>query len=89
MMHEQHTNNHGKLEACLSTIQGISNMVAKSHLWRFYNTARTIWVEMDKEFVNCRRNRRISSKYTELEKTFYESIIVFEQYSIIAVLQYS
>ena len=44
---------------------------------------------MDQEFVNCRRNKKISIKYTELEQQFNESIIVFEQYSIIAVLQYS
>jgi hypothetical protein len=89
MMQERHTHNHNRLDACLSTVQGIQHMVAKSFLWRFYNNTRKIWSNMDQEFVNCRRNKKISIKYTELEQQFNESIIVFEQYSIIAVLQYS
>lgn len=87
-MNERHQSNHDKLDACLVQIQGISNMLAKSKLWKFYNNCRTCWTEMDREFVNCRRAKKVTLKYTELEAQFVECIHTFEQWTIMAALSY-
>ncbi len=86
-MDQTHTHNQAKLEACFAQLQSMG-MIPKSKMFKFYKNVRTAWNELDREYVNCRRARKITLKYTELTVEFEESIKVFEQYSIMAALMY-
>jgi len=86
-MFERHALNSAKLENCLEQLKSM-DMVAKSKMWKFYNTTRTAFTELDREFVECRRLKRVTLKYTELEHEYYECIRVFEQWVIMAALTY-
>lgn len=87
-MQENHQAIRDKLDECLVTLQSTDDMRAKTALWKFYNTIRLIWVEMDKEMVECRRRKRITQKYTELESKFTECVNNFEQWTTFAKLLY-
>ena len=87
-MQETHQAIRDKLDECLHALQSTEDMRAKTALWKFYNTTRIIWVEMDKEMVECRRRNRVTPKYTELQAKFNECINNFEQWTTFAKLLY-
>jgi hypothetical protein len=86
VMHEQHQQNRDNLDICLESLQRLPDLSAQSQLWKFYNNARIKWTEMDREFVQCRRVKRLTPKYLDLEAQYNESITVFNQYHMIAIL---
>jgi hypothetical protein len=43
---------------------------------------------LDIEMVECRRLKRVTPKYTDLERNLNECVTVFEQWSIMAALTY-
>ena len=88
-MYETHQNHFKKLEGSLLVLQKIADIRAKSELWKFYNAARKIWTEMDKEMVTCRRKGRLTLRYTELEAHYAEAIHTFEQWTTMAALMYA
>ena len=81
-----HQTHHDELDQCLVALQGITSMKTKSTMWKFYNNVRLTWVELDNEMVNCRRTKRITQKYTDLEAEFAENIRIFDQWHIKASL---
>ena len=87
-MFDTHAQNHEKVKQCFVQLQSM-DMVAKSKMFKFYKNVSKKWEEMDKEFVNCRRSRRVTPKYTDLELELNDCIRTFEQYSIIATLMYA
>lgn len=88
-MEQQHKANHDRLDLCLSAIQKTSDMRAKSALWKMYNNVRKTWVEMDREMVQCRRAKKLTPKYTELESKLITYISEFEQWVVMAALLYA
>lgn len=86
-MDQIHSLNHSKLNECFAQLQRM-DMVTKSKMFKFYRNVSKMWLEMDKEFVNCRRLKSITAKYTTLEQQYNEGIKIFEQWSLIAVLTY-
>jgi hypothetical protein len=84
----RHDVNQKKGNDCFAQLQSMA-IVPKSQMWKFYKNVSRSWVELDKEFVQCRRQNKISAKYESLEAVYYECITVFEQWSIMAALQYS
>lgn len=82
-----HSQNHAKLEVCFEQLSRM-DIVAKSQMFKFYRNISKKWAEMDKEFVTCRRSSKLTAIYQKLETEFYESITVFEQWSIMAALMY-
>jgi hypothetical protein len=86
-MQERHDLNRKKLEECFAQLQGMS-MVPKSKMFKFYKNASLAFTSLDKEFVECRRLKHISSRYETLEQQYNECITVFEQWSIMATLMY-
>lgn len=87
-MQVQHQSRRNELDVCLEMLQNTNNIVAKSTLWKFYNNLRLIWVEMDKEMVECRRRKKATPKYTELESQFVQHYQNFEQWTVMAALMY-
>jgi hypothetical protein len=87
-MQENHRALHTKLDQCLTALQNVKDTQAKSALFKFYKNCRITWVLLDKEMVNCRRQKRVTLKYTELEAEFLEHIHNFEQWTIMATLMY-
>ena len=83
----RHDQNQKMGNECFAQLQSMG-MIPKSKMWKFYRNVSRTWVEMDKEFVECRRTGRISAKYEPLEQMYYECIKVFEQWSLMAALTY-
>lgn len=53
---------------------------------RLWRPSRNIWNELDKELVECRRIRKVTSKYTDLELDLLTRIEVMEKYITFATL---
>lgn len=87
-MHNTHVQHKQLVDDCFAQLQSM-DMVAKSKMWRFYRNVSAAWVQLDTEFIDCRRLNRVTPKYTELAQKLNECITVFNQYSIIAVLTYT
>lgn len=87
-MQEQHTAHSARLEKLLRSVPTNYDIRARSTLFRFYKNCREIYVEMDKEMVNCRRHGQVTLKYTELEVKYLESVNTFEQWTMMAALMY-
>jgi len=87
-MQEQHLAHSNQLADMLKTCSRIADMRARSTLFKIYKNCRTIYTEMDKEMVNCRRTGRVTLKYTELEAKYAESINMFDQWTVMATLMF-
>jgi hypothetical protein len=86
VIHQAHRD---ELDVLLTCLQNTSDIRAKSALWKFYNNTRLIWVELDKEMIQCRRRGKLTQKYTELEVRYAENIKNFEQWITMATLIYA
>lgn len=86
--HVTHQAHRDQLDVCLTTLQQTNNMVAKSTLWKFYNNLRLAWVALDNEMIECRRTKKVTLKYKELEVAFVENYKNFEQWHVMAALMY-
>lgn len=87
-MQTRHQHNYDRLNECLETLKNFKDMRARSQLWAFYNNCRKVWTKMDNEFIKCRRLKRLTERYTDLEREFNETIVAFGQWSTIAALSY-
>lgn len=58
----------------------------RADLTKIHRKCESIWTEMDKEFINCRRASKLSPKYQELEQDLQESLNTLEQYLVFATL---
>jgi len=85
VIHQAHRD---ELDVLLTFLQNTTDMRAKSTLWKFYNNTRLLWVELDKEMIQCRRRGKLTQKYTDLEAKYAECIKVFEQWTVMATLLY-
>ena len=77
-----------KLTRLLAIVTSTKDIRAKSDLFKLYTNCKNVYVEMDKESVECRRLHRIIVKYTELEQKLNKSITEFEQWITFATLLY-
>jgi hypothetical protein len=87
-MYTLHTLARHKVDVCFAQLQSM-DMVPKSKMWKFYRSICAAWVQLDTEFIECRRLNKVTPKYTELAQNLDDCITVFNQYSIIAVLTYA
>jgi hypothetical protein len=85
-MQERHQALHTRLQDAFMALQHTEDIRARSTLWKFYHTARTIWTELDKEMVNCRRRNTVTPKYADLERLFEEHLSIFEQWITMSAL---
>lgn len=85
-MHAIHQANSDKLDECLSTMRTVTGVQAASTLWKFYNNARLVWKSLDNEMVECRRRRRLTQKYAELQVEFDECVNTYGQWRVMAAL---
>jgi hypothetical protein len=82
-----HTQNKYKADNCFEQLQTM-DMVPKSKMFKIYRNVSRAWMLLDMEMVECRRLKRITPKYTDLERNLNECVTVFEQWSIMAALTY-
>lgn len=64
----------------------ISDGQKRLDLYKMFKPCQTIWAEMDKEFVNCRRVWKLTSKYIDLQTELEENLNTLEQYLVFAKL---
>lgn len=88
-MHTHHQARRDELDKCLTTLQQTTNMVAKSTLWKFYNNLRLAWVALDTEMIECRRTKKVTLKYKEIDAEFASHYTNFEQWHIMAALMHT
>ena len=88
VMQEKHQVLHTKLDECLTAMQNVQDIRSKSTMFKFYKNCRITWIFLDQEFVECRRQKRVTLKYTELEREFLEHVHNFHQWHVMATLMY-
>lgn len=86
-MQNIHTQNKQNVDNCFNQLTALG-IVTKSKMWKFYRNVSKAWVLLDQEFVECRRVRRITPKYHDLQQNLNECIKVFEQWCVMAALMY-
>ena len=64
----------------------ISSGEKRLDLYKMYRPCQTIWAEMDKEFITCRRVWKITPKYNDLQAQLEENLNTLEQYLVFAKL---
>jgi len=77
-----------KFSEMLACISAVNDMRARSQLYKMYTNCRKIHTEMSQELVECRRRKKLTQKYTELETNLNLSISEFEQWTTFANLLY-
>ena len=77
-----------KLAELRESINSTADIRARSELYALYRNCRITWEEMSKEMVECRRRKKLTQKYTELETQLNERIDNFEQWITFAKLLY-
>lgn len=77
-----------KIEELFKIVQSTADMRAKSQLYKFYINCRYAQVALDRESVECRRLKRVTPKYTELENKLKDCIHTFDQWVVMAALQF-
>lgn len=82
-----HVQHKYKAENCFEQLQSM-DIVPKSKMFKIYRNVSKAWTDLDIEFVECRRLKRITPKYTDLVRNLDECVTVFEQWSIMAALTY-
>ena len=75
----------GKL---LESVSETGDMRARSELHKIYRNCKKIYLELDKESVECRRTRKLTAKYQEIAAKLDESINTFEQWNTFSKLLY-
>ena len=86
-LHTTHSQNKQKADACFEQLQTM-DIVPKSKMFKIYRNVSKAWTDLDIEFVECRRTKRLTPKYTDLERNLNECVTVFEQWSVMAALMY-
>lgn len=76
------------LQHLLTIVSNTKDIRARSDLYKMYQNCKNIYIELDKETVECRRLKRNTLRYTELEQKLNESIQEFEQWITFASLLY-
>jgi hypothetical protein len=80
--------NSARLARLLAIVSSQKDMRVKSDLFKMYQNCKNIFTEMSKEDVECRRLKKTTVKYRELEQKLNESIQEFEQWITFATLIY-
>ena len=78
-----------KMTRLLAIVSSTKDMRARSDLYKMYQNCKKIYIELDKETVECRRLKRNTLRYTELEQKLNESTQEFEQWITYAALLYT
>jgi predicted nuclease with TOPRIM domain len=77
-----------KLASLLTVVNQTTDAQARSQLYKLYNNCRKKFDELSKESVECRRMKKVTTKYTEIEQQLQECIHNFEQWTFFAKLIY-
>jgi hypothetical protein len=80
---------HIKMARLLAVISSTKDIRARSDLYKMYQNCKNIYIDLDKESVECRRTKRETVRYRELEQKLNESITEFEQWITYAALIYT
>ena len=83
------TDYHLKMARLLGVVSSTTDMRARSDLYKMYQNCKKIYVELDQESVECRRLKRTTLRYTELEQKLNKSTQEFEQWITYATLLYT
>lgn len=77
------------LQHLLTIVSNTQDMRARTDLYKMYQNCKQIYIDLDKESVECRRLKRNTLRYSELETKLNKSIQEFEQWISFAALLYS
>lgn len=78
-----------RLGKLLVVVTNTEDIRAKTDLYKIYRNCMNIFIELDKESVECRRIKHKTAKYDSLEKKLIESINEFEMWITYAALRFT
>lgn len=74
-----------RLDAAYGQMQATDPKL-KHDLSRMYTNALSIWASMSIELIVCRRVKKFTRRYSELETAFVAAVDIMEQYLTFATL---
>ena len=77
-----------QIEELFKILQSTTDIRAKSQLYKFYINCKYALVALDRESVECRRLKKVTLKYTELENSLKDCIHTFDQWVVMAALRF-
>ena len=77
-----------QLQDFFKQVQATGDMRARSQLFKMWKNCVNLRTEMDKEMVECRRRKKVTQKYKDLEAELQERIANFEQWITFSKLLY-
>jgi|688.fasta_scaffold973518_1 hypothetical protein len=77
-----------QIEELFKIVQTTKNARAKSQLYKFYINCKYALVALDRESVECRRLKKVTPKYTELENSLKDCIHTLDQWVVMSALQF-
>ena len=75
-----------------SSIKGISKIdhpIIRRDLLRMVQVVEKLLVELSKESVECRRNKRITGKYSEIARSVEQQLSVIDKWLLVGLLRSS
>lgn len=60
--------------------------VQRRDLQKMWRVTRSKWNELDYELINCRKQNKVTPKYTEIEADILERLELIEQYITFGLL---
>ena len=85
-VYEIHSASLNRRDECLLNLGKITNIVAKSDMFKIYENVSESFAKLDKEFVECRRTMSVTATYHKLKEDFDAAADTFEQYLMFALL---
>ena len=79
---------NARLDELLSIVSKTPDMRARSELYKLYRNCKNLYTELNREEVECRRLRKTTAKYSEIEQKLNESITNFEHWLSFSALLY-
>ena len=70
----------------MSDARPVALRLGDANIHKMYHNCVKIWARLDGELVECRRRKRVTQKYTELETQLDQALVVLEQHLVFGTL---
>lgn len=85
-LYEIHSQSQARRDECVAGLAKIENIKSRSDMFKLYNNVRTLFIQLDKEFIECRRRKKVTQMYYDLKAEFDEAVDNFDKFLIFALL---
>jgi hypothetical protein len=82
----EHSEYRNKINEINKKVVFVKDWESQRTLRKMQLTCQSVYIEMDKEMVNCRRTKKLTPKYLELEESLNELVKSFDHFHTMAIL---